>query len=126
MLDRVGIAEKMFERTDRLSGGQQQRVAVARALFQQPRVLVADEPVSSVDPARAESTMELLTGVSRERGLTFVASLHQLALAQRFFPRLVGLRRGRVVFDRAPDQVSNEDLAALYDLSREELLLEHG
>lgn len=117
ILERVGIAEKIFERTDRLSGGQQQRVAVARALFQDPRALLADEPVSSVDPARAESTMELLTSVSRELGLTLVVSLHQLSLAQRYFPRLIGLRHGRVLFDRAPDRVAVSDLSALYELS---------
>lgn len=129
VLARVGIAEKLFERTDRLSGGQQQRVALARALFQGPRALLADEPVSSVDPARAESTMELLTSVSRERGLTLIVSLHQLALAQRYFSRLVGLRRGRIVFDRGPSEISEADLAALYDLSdlsSAELLEAHG
>ena len=128
VLNRVGIGEKLFQRTDQLSGGQQQRVAIARALYQNPRALLADEPVSSVDPARAESTIELLTSVCRERRLTLIVSLHQWPLAQRYFPRLIGLRRGRVVFDRAPRDVSDSDLATLYDLSglsAEELLNVH-
>ena len=122
LLDRVGIAHKLFERTDRLSGGQQQRVAVARALFQAPAALLADEPVSSVDPARARDTVELLTGVSREDGLTLVMSLHNLELAREYFPRLIGLRAGRVVFDRASDDVPEDAFRALYELTSEELL----
>ncbi|MDA2934702.1 ATP-binding cassette domain-containing protein, partial [Acidobacteria bacterium AH-259-D05] len=105
ILNRVGIPEKLYERTDRLSGGQRQRVAIARALFQQPKGLLADEPVSSVDPARARSAVALLTEISREQGLTLCVSLHNLRLAREFFPRLVGLRGGRVVFDRATEAV---------------------
>lgn len=116
VLERVGIAEKLYERTDRLSGGQQQRVAVARALYQSPRALLADEPVASVDPARARAMVELLTDVCRERGITLCVSLHDLELAQAFFPRLVGLRNGRVFFDRPATEVGAEELADLYRL----------
>ena len=100
---------------DRLSGGQQQRVAVARALYQDPGVLLADEPVSAVDPARARDTVALLTDIGRERGLTLVMSLHNLDLAREFFPRLVGLRDGRLRFDGAPADL---DEAAYRDLYR--------
>lgn len=122
LLERVGIPEKLFERTDRLSGGQQQRVALARALFQQPVALLADEPVSSVDPARARNTVELLTRISREEGLTLCMSIHNLELARAHFPRLVGLRGGRIVFDRASEAVGDAELHALYDLAPEEML----
>ena len=87
ILERVGIPEKLFERTDRLSGGQQQRVAIARAFFQEAEAILADDPVSAVDPARAADTIELITRLSRERGITLVASLHNVELARRFFPR---------------------------------------
>ena len=117
ILQRVGIPEKLYERTDRLSGGQRQRVAIARALFQKPRSLLADEPVSSVDPARARSAVSLLTQISREEGLTLCVSLHNLQLAREFFPRLVGLRQGRIVFDRATEEVEEDEFEALYDLS---------
>lgn len=126
VLERVGIAEKLFERTDRLSGGQQQRVAIARALFQQPVALLADEPVSSVDPARAKDSVQLLTRLSRELGMTLCVSLHHLELAREFFPRLIGLRRGRIIFDQAPSELSHEQFEALYRLDAAELFGEVG
>ncbi len=122
LLERVGIPEKLFERTDSLSGGQQQRVAIARALFQDPLALLADEPVSSVDPARARDTVELLTHISREEHLTLCMSIHNLDLARAYFPRLVGLRAGRVVFDKPSADIGDAEFHALYDLAPDELL----
>src|SRR4051794_15509473 len=116
ILERVGVQEKLYERTDRLSGGQRQRVAIARALYQEPAALLADEPVSSVDPARARDTVAVLTSVSRERGLTLCMSLHNLELAREFFPRLVGMRRGRIVFDRPTDELTDTEFEDLYQL----------
>jgi len=116
LLERVGIPEKLFQRTDSLSGGQSQRVAIARALFQEPAALLADEPVASVDPARGRAIMELLRDLARERGLTLVASLHDLELATDFFPRTVGLREGRILFDAPTDSISSSDFAELYRL----------
>jgi len=122
ILERVGIPEKLYQRTDTLSGGQRQRVAIARALYQEPEALLADEPVSSVDPARARDAVGLLATISREEGLTLCVSLHNLALAREFFPRLIGLRHGRVVFDRPTNELDDDDFTALYDLSSEEML----
>lgn len=116
LLERVGIPEKMFERVDRLSGGQAQRVAVARALYQRPCLLLADEPVASVDPARGRATIELLTEICREEGLTLCVSLHNPDLVREFFPRAVGLRAGRVVFDRPTSAVEPTELTDLYRL----------
>lgn len=118
-LERVGIPEKLFERTDRLSGGEQQRVAVARALFQEPMALLADEPVSSVDPARARDIIQLLTGVSSERGLTLCVSLHNVELACASFPRVVGLRAGRIMFDGPPSALDHDELRELYRIEAE-------
>jgi phosphonate transport system ATP-binding protein len=126
LLARVGIPEKLYQRTDRLSGGQQQRVAIARALFQEPVALLADEPVSSVDPARAWDTVALLTELCRERRLTLCVSLHDLELARRFFPRLVGLRHGRIAFDCTTRTLRPEEFQALYHLAPEELLADAG
>ena len=114
LLKRVGIKEKIFHRVDHLSGGEQQRVAIARALYQRPEMILADEPVSSVDPERAKSLVELLIGLAREEGQTLVMSLHDIDLAKRYFDRVIGLREGQVVMDGAPDQI---DLTQLYDLS---------
>ena len=122
ILDRVGIEEKLFTRVDQLSGGQQQRVAIARALFQNPWALLADEPVSAVDPARARDTIRLLTEISREQGITLVLSLHDLELAREFFPRLIGLRRGRIQFDAPPTELTDKDFADLYRLDADEML----
>ena len=122
ILERVGIAEKLYERTDRLSGGQQQRVAIARALFQEPLALLADEPVSSVDPARARDTVSLLTKLSEEDGLTLCMSLHNIELACEFFPRVIGLRHGRIQFDSDGSSLDGAGLKQLFDLTEEEQL----
>ena len=120
LLSRIGIEEKIYERTSDLSGGQQQRVAMARALYQQPDILLADEPVASVDPARARDTMQLLTRVSQAEGLTLCVSLHNLKLAREFFPRLIGLRDGRVMFDSPAKELSDDSFRQLYELENAE------
>ena len=116
LLQRVGIEEKLFERTDTLSGGQEQRVALARALFQDPTALLADEPVASVDPARARDLIRLMVDLAREDGITLVACLHDLSLAKEFFPRTVGLRAGRIAFDSPTNEISEADFDDLYKL----------
>jgi phosphonate transport system ATP-binding protein len=98
-LDRVGIVEKAYQRADTLSGGQQQRVAIARALAQQPSVLLADEPVASLDPPTAHQVMRDLKRLSREENLTTLVNLHFIDMAQEYADRVVGLRAGEVVFD---------------------------
>jgi phosphonate transport system ATP-binding protein len=113
-LDRVGIAHKAMVRADRLSGGERQRVGIARALAQQPRLLLADEPVASLDPATADAILVLLTRVTREDGLTAVFSLHQVDLARRFADRIVGIAHGRVVFDGRPGELGAEALNEIY------------
>ena len=116
ILERVGIPDKLYQRVDTLSGGEQQRVAIARALFQEPDVLLADEPVSSVDPTRARETIELLTRLADEDGTTLVVSLHDVDLARSFFPRLVGLRAGRIVFDGPTNELADDRLERLFAL----------
>ena len=120
LLQRVGIPEKMHQHTASLSGGQQLRVAVARALFQQAHSLLADEPISAVDPARARSLITLLTEIATENKLTLVMSIHNVELAREFFPRIVGLKNGDILFDSP--EVSTEQLEELYHLSESELV----
>lgn len=122
VLERVGIEEKLYSRVSELSGGQRQRVAIARALFQNPAALLADEPVSSVDPARARDTVKLLVGLSSELGFSLCVSLHHVDLAKEFFPRLVGLRSGKIVFDASPDEVEDSQFSELYELSDQEMM----
>lgn len=113
-LARVGIADKLYERTDQLSGGQQQRVAVARALMQEPEVLLADEPIASLDPGRSLEVMDLLRRLSDESGMTLVVSLHAFEYARSHCDRVVGLRDGRIVFDAPAPAVTEAMEAALY------------
>lgn len=115
-LGRLGVADKIDERTDQLSGGEQQRVAVARALIGGPDLIIADEPVSSLDPGRAADVMAILRATA-ESGSTLVASLHDFGLARATCDRLVGLRAGRVVFDLPAGVVTDELGADLYRIT---------
>lgn len=116
ILERVGIGDKLYQRTDSLSGGQQQRVALARALFQQPKMLLADEPVASVDPTRSRDLLSLMTELAAEEGWTLVVSIHDLALAREFFPRVVGLRNGEVYFDGPVTDLTPQMVTELYSM----------
>jgi phosphonate transport system ATP-binding protein len=103
----VGLDALVDRRADTLSGGQQQRVAIARALVQEPRIILADEPMSSLDPALAQSVMELLREINRADGITVITSLHVLELAQAYGRRIIALRDGRVVHDGPPDSLDD-------------------
>jgi len=110
----VGLAEKVHQRADTLSGGEQQRVAVARALAQEPELILADEPVSSLDPAWAADVLELLTAVQSHHQTTLVMTLHQPELARRFAQRIIGLRDGRIVLDGPAADLTDSALQKLY------------
>lgn len=105
-LDRVGLLHKALSRVDQLSGGQQQRVGIARALAQRPRLILADEPVASLDPATADKVLALLHTICKENGISAVVSLHQIDLAKRYVDRIIGLAHGKVLFDAPPDELS--------------------
>ena len=113
-LARLDLADRLFDRCDRLSGGELQRVGIARALYQQPQLLLADEPVSALDPSLSELAIGQLVTQVESGGATLVASLHAVDLALKWFPRIVGLRAGELVFDRPAAQVSATMLHALY------------
>jgi phosphonate transport system ATP-binding protein len=120
-LDRFDLAEKLFERVDRLSGGERQRVGLARALLAPAKLWLIDEPLSALDPTRSRQAIDTLLGSARERGVTLVATLHQVDVALAHFPRVIGLRDGEVAFDLPAEQVTRERLAALYDQFEHEL-----
>jgi len=113
-LSRLALGERLFERCDRLSGGQLQRVGIARVLYQRPALLLADEPVSALDPSLADTTLRVLVEQAGATGATLVASLHAVDLALRWFPRIVGMREGRIAFDLPVEAVTPGMLAALY------------
>jgi phosphonate transport system ATP-binding protein len=113
-LAQVGLLDKALERVDQLSVGQQQRVGLARALAQKPEVLLADEPVASLDPATAQQALALIAEVCRQHGITAVVSLHQVELARAFADRVIGLMAGRVAFDGPPERITREALQRIY------------
>ncbi len=118
VLEQLGIADKIFERTSHLSGGEQQRVAIARLMVQSPQLVLADEPVASLDPARAEEMLALLTGLTSGAGKTLIVSLHSPYLIRKYCSRVIGLSQGRLEFD-APTSASTEELLdRLYDLDQ--------
>ncbi|RBY94771.1 phosphonate ABC transporter ATP-binding protein [Blastococcus sp. TBT05-19] len=117
-LDRVGLADRLHERTDRLSGGQRQRVAVARLLLQRPELVLADEPASALDPALADVVLTLLGALAAEQGGALVAALHDPALALRHCDRVVGLEHGRVVMDAPAASLTVTSLEGFYGVTR--------
>lgn len=106
ILDRLGIAEHAPKRAEALSGGQQQRVAIARALMQDPKIILADEPIASLDPMNAQTVMEALRRINQEDGRMVIANLHTLDTARRYCDRIIGMRDGRIVFDGNPSQLT--------------------
>ncbi len=114
LLDRVGLSDHADKRADALSGGQRQRVGIARALAQEPELLLIDEPTASLDPRTSRQIMRLITEICRESGLPAIINIHDVVLAQGFADRIIGLRAGRVVFDGAPSALSEAALTAIY------------
>jgi phosphonate transport system ATP-binding protein len=114
LLAQVGLDGYAGQRADALSGGQRQRVGIARALMQEPRLLLADEPTSSLDPKTSVEIMELMTGLTRARSIPLIVNMHQVDLARRFADRIVGMAGGNVVFDGPPDALTNDHLQQIY------------
>lgn len=113
-LEVVGIADKAANRADALSGGQQQRVAIARALMQEPRLLLADEPVASLDPATSHSVMDYLELINKDLGTTVICNLHFLSLVRRYATRAIALKGGRLVFNGKPSEITDEWFKTIY------------
>jgi phosphonate transport system ATP-binding protein len=132
-LERFDMAEFAAKRCDQLSGGQQQRVAICRALIQEPKIILADEPIASLDPRNTKAVMDALKTINQEYGITVLCNLHSLDIAREYCDRLVGLTAGEVVFDGAPAQLTEPFVRQLYgveasqvsdtDLARVEMLV---
>jgi len=125
-LGRVGIADRAFSRADALSGGQQQRVGIARALMQKPELMLADEPVASLDPATSHSVMKYLEEINKKDGITVICSLHFLSLARRYGSRVVALKGGKVAFDGKPQMIDERRFKEIYGEDAEEVEIGPG
>jgi len=120
-LDRFDLADAALQRADTLSGGQQQRVAIARALLQEPRLLLADEPIASLDPRNGKVVMDALRRINQEDGLTVICNLHTLDTARQYCDRIVGMAKGRVVFDGPPAALTAAIVRDIYGMAEDEL-----
>lgn len=118
-LDQVGILEKAYVRVDQLSGGQQQRVALARTLAQNPKIILADEPVASLDPVTAKQVMEDFKRINQELNMTILMNIHHVDLALAYATRVIGVRNGEIVFDGKVNEVNEETLAIIYNDTKE-------
>lgn len=120
-LERVGLLDKMYVRADQLSGGQQQRVGIARALMQRPELLLADEPVSALDPATSHSILKYLEQMNREDRVTVICSLHFLSLARRYGTRVIALKDGQIVFEGPPKEIDDQKFKEIYGEEAEQV-----
>lgn len=121
-LDKVGLGPQAYQRASTLSGGQQQRVAVARALLKGSELLLADEPVASLDPTSAKKVMDVLFGLTKDLGMTLVVSLHQISIAQTYCQRALGMRKGRLIYDGPSSDLSTQRLENLYGADAQEIV----
>ncbi|MCX7965095.1 MAG: phosphonate ABC transporter ATP-binding protein [Syntrophorhabdaceae bacterium] len=110
----VGLEKEILKRCDMLSGGQMQRVAIARALAQEPEIILADEPISSLDPVSARKVMEILKNINKKYGITIISNLHQIHYAREYCSRIIGINGGRIVFDGAPDLLTDDMIERIY------------
>lgn len=121
-LDKVGLSPQAYQRASTLSGGQQQRVAVARALLRGAKLLLADEPVASLDPTSAKKVMDVLFGLTQDLGMTLIVSLHQISIAQTYCQRALGMRKGQLIFDGLTADLSPQKLQSLYGADAQEIV----
>ena len=126
LLEELGISQYAYNKASDLSGGQKQRVGIARAIMQQPKVLLCDEPIASLDPSSAKTIMDLLKGMSQKRNIACIVNLHQLDVALKYSTRIIGLSKGEIVFDGTPDELTDSAIERIYNTSRENLMMGVG
>ena len=115
-LDLVGLADKFNRRADQLSGGQQQRVAIARALMQRPEIILADEPVASLDPQMSQTIMDYLQKINTDFGTTIICNLHSIELAKRYATRIIAIKKGQIIYQGIPSELDTELIERIYEI----------
>ena len=123
LLKELGLEEFAYHRSSDLSGGQKQRVGIARAIIQQPKLLLCDEPIASLDPSSAKTIMDLLKSMTRKRNIACIVNLHQLDVALKYSTRIIGLSKGEIVFDGRPEELDDTTIERIYGTSRENLMI---
>jgi len=126
ILQNLGLTEQMYKRCDQLSGGQKQRVGIARALIQNPKLLLCDEPIASLDPNAAKIIMDTLKDINQRLGITIIVNLHQVDVAMRYAQRIIGINSGTIVCDDAPEKLTPEIIHTVYGSEAGELILDFG
>src|SRR5699024_1509203 len=122
LLDTLGIVEHAYKRCDQLSGGQQQRVGIARALIQNPKLILCDEPIASLDPNASKVIMDYLHQITKDFGITCIVNLHQVDVAKQYSDRIIALNKGNVVFDGVPLQLTEDRMNHVYGMETRELI----
>lgn len=122
LLEEMGLGAFCYNRASDLSGGQKQRVGIARAIMQKPKILLADEPIASLDPSSAKNIMDILAGLVKARHITCIVNLHQLETAKKYSTRIIGLSKGTIVFDGRPDELTDEIVEKIYGTSKANLI----
>jgi phosphonate transport system ATP-binding protein len=123
ILENLGLSEQVYKRCDQLSGGQKQRVGIARALIQNPKLLLCDEPIASLDPSAAKIIMDTLKRINEQMGITIIINLHQVDVALRYAERIIGVNKGKIVYDGTPNQLTTEQIYQIYGSEAGELIL---
>lgn len=126
LLKELGMEEFCYNRASDLSGGQKQRVGIARAIMQEPKLLLCDEPIASLDPSSAKTIMDLLWEMTQKRNIACIVNLHQLDVALKYSTRIIGLSKGKIVYDGAPEFLDDEAIERIYNTSRENLMVGGG
>lgn len=122
----LGLGEHIYKRADQLSGGQKQRVGIARALIQNPRMLLCDEPIASLDPNSAKTIMDHLRTISSQMGITVIVNLHQVDVALKYSDKIIGINQGQVVFNGSSKDITKEDIQRIYGSEAEDLIFDIG
>lgn len=126
LLKILGLEEHIYKRADQLSGGQKQRVGIARALIQDPHMMLCDEPIASLDPNSAKVIMDHLQNISKTMGITILVNLHQVDVALKYSDKIIGVNNGRVVFNGSPEEITKEDIQRIYGSEAEDLIFDIG
>ena len=124
LIEELGLKDYVYSRADELSGGQKQRVGIARAIMQNPDLLLCDEPIASLDPSSAMITMEMLKDMTKKHNITCIANLHQVDIAKQYSTRIIGLKDGNVVFDGRPEELTAEKISEIYGTDLGSLTME--